>query len=227
MKKDSQLKKNFIWNTIGTTLNAFNSLLFAIIVTRINGIYDAGIFTYSFATACILYVVGIYFGRTYQVTDISKENSDTDYIYNKIITSIFMIIISIVFCIIKRYDAYKSTIFILLSTFKAIEALSEVIYGIIQKKGKLEKVGKSFTIKAMVSLLVFVIVDTTTRNLIYSCISICIVNLFILFTYDLKNMKKLQITKTHFSFKKNNILLKMRILYFFTNTFIAIYYKLF
>ena len=66
MTKD---KKNIIWNIIGATANAFNSLFFAIIVTRINGINDGGIFTYSFATACLLYMIGVYSGRTFQVTD--------------------------------------------------------------------------------------------------------------------------------------------------------------
>ena len=64
-------RKNILWNIIGATTNAFNSLLFTIIVTRINGTNDAGIFTYAFATACLLYVIGVYLGRTYQVTDIN------------------------------------------------------------------------------------------------------------------------------------------------------------
>ena len=36
--------KNVIWNRIGASLTAFTSLFFAIIVTRINGTNDAGIF---------------------------------------------------------------------------------------------------------------------------------------------------------------------------------------
>ena len=46
-------KKNVIWNMIGTTANAFNSLFFMIIVTRINGLKDSGIFTLAFSLACL------------------------------------------------------------------------------------------------------------------------------------------------------------------------------
>ncbi len=133
-------RKNVIWNIIGATANAFNSLFFAVIVTRINGVNDAGIFTYSFATACLLYMIGVYAGRTFQVTDVSKKNSDTDYIYNRIITCIIMILVSVGFVIIKGYDIYKCIIFILLCLFKCIEAFSEVLYGVIQKNGYLYKV---------------------------------------------------------------------------------------
>ena len=45
MEKDMQFKKNFIWNTLGTGLNAFNSLFFMIIATRINGVEKAGVFS--------------------------------------------------------------------------------------------------------------------------------------------------------------------------------------
>ena len=41
-------KKNVIWNMIGTTFNAFNSLFFMMVVTRINGLANSGVFTLAF-----------------------------------------------------------------------------------------------------------------------------------------------------------------------------------
>ena len=49
-KENVQFRKNFIWNVLGTGLNAFNSLFFMIIVTRLNGVDQAGIFTIAFST---------------------------------------------------------------------------------------------------------------------------------------------------------------------------------
>ena len=72
MEKDIQFKKNFIWNIIGTGFNAFNSLFFMIAITRINGVDNAGIYTIAYSTACILYMIGIYAGRIYQVTESKK-----------------------------------------------------------------------------------------------------------------------------------------------------------
>lgn len=209
MEKNIQFRKNIIWNTIGTTLNAFNSLLFAIIVTRINGMDDAGIFTYSFATACVLFVIGIYFGRTFQVTDISGKYSDTDYIYNKIVTSGLMVIVAVGFCIVKQYDLYKTTIFVLLCSFKAIEAFSEAIYGILQRHERLDQVGKSFAIKAGLSLIAFLIIDLITKNLVISSVGICLICLVVLALYDVKNIKALELKKTKFTIKINNELLKI------------------
>lgn len=189
-------KKNIIWNIIGATANSFNSLLFAILVTRMNGMNDGGIFTYCFATSCLLYMIGVYSGRTFQVTDIGNKNSDTDYIYHRILTCLIMIIISISFAIIKQYDIYKSSIFIILCVFKCVEAFSEVIYAILQKNNLLFKVGFSMFLKAIIALVVFAIVNYITKNLIISCLSIVIINLLILFVYDYRNVKKVKIIKT-------------------------------
>ena len=120
IEKDKGFRKNFIWNIIGTTFNAFNSLFFMIIITRVNGLENAGIFTLAFSTACILYIIGIYAGRIYQVTEASKEITDKDYIANRIISCIIMIVIVIFFVIINQYDVYKSSIFIILTMYKPL-----------------------------------------------------------------------------------------------------------
>lgn len=198
-----------MWNIIGSTLSAFISLFFAIIVTRINGVDDAGIFMYSFATACILYVVGIYLGRTFQVTDITDKYSDTDYIYNRIITCVLMLLIGLVFCLIRGYDLYKTTILILLCSFRAIEAFCESLYAVIQKREQLHKVGKSLAAKAVLDVIVFLITDIVTKNVILSCISICIVDIAVMILYDFKNVREVDIKKTRYSNKKNNMLLKI------------------
>ena len=143
IEKDKRFKKNFIWNIIGTTFNSFNSLFFMIIVTRVNGTNDAGIFTLAYTTACILYMIGVYAGRIFQVTENEKIN-DKEYIVNRIGTFALMIIISIAFVFIKKYDTYKGWIFIIICLYKAMEAFSDVLYGVLQKKDLLYKVGKSF-----------------------------------------------------------------------------------
>lgn len=187
MKENTQFRKNFIWNILGTGFNAFNSLFFMIAVTRINGVDNAGIFTIAFSTACIIYIVGIYAGRIYQVTEPDKSITDKEYIINRIITTVSMLILVILFSVIREYDIFKSTVFLLLTTYKALEAFSDVIYGILQKNEKLDIAGKSLFFKSLISVIAFVAIDLITKNMIVSIISIILVSLLILIFYDLKN----------------------------------------
>ena len=187
-KENVQFRKNFIWNVLGTGLNAFNSLFFMIIVTRLNGVDQAGIFTIAFSTACIIYFVGVYAGRIYQVTELNKEITDKEFIVNRSISTILMLILVILFSVIRGYNLYKSTMFLLLTLYKALEAFSDVLYGILQKNDRLEIVGKSFFMKALFSVILFFIIDYITKNMIISTISIILVNIIILIVFDFKNV---------------------------------------
>lgn len=201
--------KNFIWNMIGSTFNAFNSLFFLIVISRLNGSSDTGIFTYSYSVACLLYYIGIYCGRTYQVTDIKKEFNDKEYIINRYISIFIMIFISIIFVIMMNFSLYKSTILILLTLYRGSDAIAEVYYGILHKNEKLYLVGISMAIKSFLGLIVFIIIDLLTKNIVYSCISIIIINLFITLLNDrlrsrrLMNIEKSNIKKIFILYKSS------------------------
>lgn len=189
MSQKSNMRKNFLWNIIGSTLCAFNSLFFMIVVTRINGEDVAGLFTFAFSTACLFYIIGIYSGRTYQVTDNDKLVSDSDYIYSKFITCLIMIISGITFCFFKNYNSSKFMVILGLTIFKSLEAFSEGIYAIIQKNEQLYKVGISLFFKAVIGLFIFIIIDLFTKNILYSVLGVIFINLLIIILYDLKNLE--------------------------------------
>ena len=189
---NNNLRKNFIWNIIGTTLNAFNSLFFMIIVTRINGINQAGIFTFAFSTATLLNVIGVYSGRVYQVTD-SSDISDKEYIINKVFTCSVMIFITIFFLISNRYNLFKSAVILVLCLLKCLEAFCEVIYAIFQKRELLYKVGISLTMKSLIGLLIFMIINLLTKNILFASIGLLISFIIMIIVYDYYNLKKINI----------------------------------
>lgn len=210
--KQNLVKKNFIWNIIGSTFSSFNSLFFMIIVTRINGTNQAGLFTFAFSTACLFYIIGIYSGRTYQITDDDKEITDSDYFYSKIFTCIIMIVTALIFCIIRNYQTSKILIMMGLVIFKSLEAFSEGVYAIIQENNQLYKVGISLFLKAIISVLLFLIIDIITHNMMLSIISIICVNIIIILLYDFKNLRILNFKINKFNFVK----LKKIIIYGFS-----------
>lgn len=221
IEKNKKFRKNFIWNIIGTTFNSFNSLFFMIIVTRVNGTNDAGIFTLAYTTACILYIIGVYAGRIFQVTESEKIN-DKEYIINRIGTFLLMIIISISFVFIKGYDTYKAWIFIIICLYKAMEAFSDVIYGVLQKNDLLYKVGKSFFAKALIALIAFLIVDLLTKNLILASTMIVIANILVIVLYDIPNALKVIDKRQKINFK-NVIKIYKTGFFIFAISFLGLY----
>ena len=186
-KKENKqnLRKDFFWNTLGSGINSFNSLFFLIIVTRINGISDAGIFTLAFSTANLFYIIGVYSGRVFQVTDSSKI-TDNDYFLNKIITCILMLVVSVGFVLARGYDLWKSSIVLVLCLFKTFEAFVEVIYAFFQKKNYLYRVGVSLTLKNILGLIVFLLTDIFVKNVFVSSLMLLFIYVLVMIFYDFR-----------------------------------------
>lgn len=193
-------RRNFIWNLIGTTCWNFTSLFFLMLATRLNGIDDAGIFSFAFSTACVFYVIGVYSGRTFQITDTTKEISDSDYFHARFWSCAAMLIFALFFCIFRGYDAYKFTIIMLLTFYKALEAISESTYAVVQKKDRLDQVGKSFFLKALFSLVFFFVIDALTHNLVFTCTMLVLASASIILFYDIPRLRQ-----AHFYLEKPNL----------------------
>ena len=217
-----KFKSNFIWNVLGTGINAFNSLFFLITVTRINGIDNAGVFTFAFSTACILYVIGTYAGRIFQVTDTNKDIKDKEYILNRIISCISMLILAVIFVLFKRYNFYKSIILILLTIYKSLEAFCDVLYGILQKNNNLDMVGKSYFIKGLFSVVGFVILDIITKNVIISSVTVIFIWILVLVFYDINKTRSLIDFKQKINIKNVFGIFKSGFFVFFI-TFLGLY----
>ncbi len=215
--------KNFIWNSLGTGINSFNSLFFLIIVTRVNDIQTAGIFSIAYATATILYTLAMYSGRLCQVTDIENKIKDKDYIANRFITCMLMLIGGAGFLIFKQYSEFKTTIFALLAIFKGLEAFSDILYGVMQKNDILYKSGQSLSLKGFVGIALFLIVDLITKDLRLACLAVIIINVVILAVYDYFIVTRKLIDNTNKVNIKNVLQILKSEFFVFVNSFAGIY----
>ena len=217
--QNKTLKKDFIWNTLGSLLHAFNSLFFLIVVTRINGINNSGIFSYGFVISNIFLTVAMFGGRNYQITDEKKEFTDNQYKSFRYFTTILSVILFSLLFLVFNYSIYKYLIIILLILVRSLESISDVYFGILQKNNKLYLVGISLFLKNLISLIVFIITDYMFKNLYISIISWGIINLLFLTLFDILKAKEVSKEKFKIETKYKEIFKKT--LYFFLFTFIA------
>lgn len=212
----TNIKKNFIWNLFGSTAFSFTSLIFMIIVTRINGVEEAGIFTFAFSIACLFQVICNYFGRTFQVTNIDNCFFDSDFLFHRILTCFIMIVVVFVYLMIQDYSNYKNLIIILFVIYRIIESFSEILYATIQKNNELYKVGISLFLKAIFGILIFGIVDYYSKNVVFSIIGLNIITCFITVLYDWKNFKQHCVFSKFNKLKIKKIFIAGFFIFFFT-----------
>ena len=196
-------KKEFIWNTIGSLISSLLNAIILAFCTRLNGIEIAGMFSISYATACILNSIGDFGIRIYQVTDTERKNSFSEYLVTRLIAVALMVIIGVAFVLITGYRKEKLWICILLIAFRAIENISESYQAEFQLNGRLELGGKTIVYRNIAGLVAFFILDKITKNIIVSLIGLVMANLIIFMLYDLKLIKKF--TKVNLKVNKAEI----------------------
>ena len=185
-------KKDYIWNSIGSFLQSAISPILLIVITRLNGVGDSGLFSFAMSLSVVFWAISLWGGRTYQVSDVKKEFSSGDYIVVRFISSLIVAVFSISFCVLSGYDLIKTELIMVLVSFKILESIADSMYGVLQIHNKLYIVGISLTMKSVFGFMIFAIVDILTKNIVYGALSIFIVNIAVVIFYDIPWMKHVE-----------------------------------
>lgn len=205
-KKNIEIN-SFIWNMAGSMLMAFQSVIMLIILTRVLGLVEAGIFTIAYANANLFLTIGKYGMRNYQVSDIKQEYTFSDYYYSRVITTILMVLFSIIFIVYtgmeNHYSLEKSLIILWMCLFKTIDSIEDVYHGLYQQNDRLDIAGKALTIRMLITIVFFGSVLIVTKNLLITLILSTILSCIIFFVLTkicnspFKNIKPKSKNKEH------------------------------
>lgn len=179
------IKKDYLWNSLGSLLQSAISPVLLIVITRLNGIDDSGLFSFAISLSVVFWAVSLWGGRTYQVSDVKREFSSGGYVAVRFVASLIVAISAIVFCVLNGYSTTKTGLIMILVTFKILESIADSLYGILQIHHKLYVAGISLTMKAILGFAAFMAVDIVTKNVIYGALAILLVNMLIIFFYDI------------------------------------------
>lgn len=175
-------RENYIWNMVAGLINASEAVILLAVITRTNGIYDAGVLTIAFAIANLLSTVGKFGIRNYQVTDANEQFGFNTYFGSRIVTVILMLMVSVVYVaygyLFKQYTWDKAGVILFMCVIYAVEALEDVFAGLYQKNGRLDMGGKIFSVRWTVILGVFSILLIITHNLFYASLISMVISVF-------------------------------------------------
>ena len=186
------LKRDYFWNTLGVLLQNVISPVLLLVVTRVNGIEAAGLFSFAFSMSLLLFALGMWGGRTYQVSDVKKEFQPRSYVMARVLLAFLVLVVTVVFCVANHYDGYKTSVIFALVIFKLFESFADVLYGILQTNHQLYKSGKSLAVKAILGMVAFVVIDLLTDNILLGALGIVAVNAVVFCCYDFPQTNKLE-----------------------------------
>lgn len=176
----------YIWNITASIANAGLSVFILAIATRMLNNNNTDIFSIAWSISQLMATVGTYQIRTYQATDVEENFKFSQYVIFRILTVGIMMIASVVYIGVKRYDAYKGMIVLVLCLFRAVDAIADVYEGWFQQKERLDLAGKACTYRVLFALVGFGISLIITRNMLVACIILVISYVVCFVLYDIR-----------------------------------------
>lgn len=177
-------RSTYIWNALNAGMSAAQCPVILMVMTRVNGVHDAGIFSIAFAVACLMLYVAQYGLRRYQSSDIKEKFTFREYHGMRFITCIAMIIACIVYCFycmaFKDYDWEKFSIVFMVCMLKCIQGYADVIHGHLQQKGRLDVAAKASATRYFMEIVAYIVALIITGNLFISTVVCLMVSLVVL-----------------------------------------------
>lgn len=177
-------RKDSLFNTLGTFAYLGALWLMSVLSVRLGSFETAGFFSLAMTASNIYIAIASYTVRLYYAADIQEEFSDRQYFLMRGITTLTSFILCIVVSLMSGYTSYALTIVIVFYVFKVFEMMSDILYGAMQRHGKLYIAGISMVIKSVFVLLLFILLLVNSHELLYAEIAIAIGAAIVFFFLD-------------------------------------------
>ncbi len=198
------LKKNMLWNSIGSLVYLGCNWLTTILVVLLYPTYEAsGCLASAMAVGNVVATIVLFKVRAFQVSDIKKEFSSSDYIALRIICAIAGIVFSLIYSLITvSSSAFEAAI--AYSVFKILDSFVDVFHGIDQCHNRLDIAGISQMARGMLVLICFAGISVLTNDLTLAISAMALATLLIIVLFDVPFARKFD--AIHLEFNTRTIL---------------------
>ena len=184
------IRANILWNTLGNFIYLASQWFLTFCVVAVLGIENMGVFSLAIAITGAVIGISFYGVRSFQVSDVKGKYLDQVYVLARIITSAISLVVCAVFVAFNAYSLYVSVCILVYMLFKISESLSDVYQGVFQKTMRMDYIGKSFIIKGIAILLLFLATIYLTQDLLLGVVALCLCSCVIIALYDMRYAKK-------------------------------------
>ncbi len=163
-------RRSMLFNTAANALDAAQTLLLFIVITRTCGAVEGGIFSISMAIAYQMVTIGRYGMRDYQATDIRGDFSFSAYFFSRVVTVFGMFVWLAAYIVLGGYEPEKASIIIAVAFYKSIDVLEDVYHGYYQHEGRLDSASLAQTIRLGSTIVLYISAVLLSSNLLLSTI---------------------------------------------------------
>ena len=174
LKTSNEAKSVYIWNSVSTILNSFQTMILLFALTHTGTDTDSGIFVMAYAVGNLVLHIGKYGMRQFQVTDIQEKHLWQEYKTSRIFSCCMLMMASLAYTgyglYWNGYSSDKAMIILLICFYKGIEAAEDVFHGRMQQKGRLDVAAKILTVRFSIFIFGYAGIFILTKNLLVTTV---------------------------------------------------------
>ena len=181
------LKRNFCWTLAGNVIYAGCQWGMLVVLAKLGNPEMVGQFSLGLAiTAPIIMFANLQL-RAIQATDARDEYRFGDYLGLRLITTVLALLVIAGVSLGCGYPASTAGIIVVIGLAKAFETLSDVIYGLLQRHERMDRIAISMSIKGPLSLIALGVGVYMTRDVLWGAAGMAMAWLGLLLTYDVRS----------------------------------------
>lgn len=166
--KEKAYRNGTIWNTIASAEYSLQSAVLLLVVTRLGGLTQAGIFTITYTVAQMMATIGSYGMRDYQSSDVRRDYRFTAYWTSRMITIVIMLLVCMGYAFWEGYAKQEIILIAIWALYRVVDDIEDVLHGEMQRSFRLDIAAKIMAARILTATVVFIIVYAETLNLLIS-----------------------------------------------------------
>lgn len=196
-----------VLNTYGTLAYFFCQWLLTVLVARMNGYTDAGVFSLAISFANIFSYIELWGIRNFQISDINHEYSNGAYAGARVISTVLALVLFPPVLFLYGYTREVAICCVIAVFFKTAESVTDLFFGVMQRLERYDWIAVSYTLKGMIPSVAFLVMLALDMPLVSAMFIMCLSYVAVMLLYDVIRLRGSGIF--HLEFRNNLKLFKI------------------
>src|ERR1051326_4313645 len=182
------LRGNFFYTFLGNAVYGGCQWLLLIILAKMRDPEGVGAFALALALTAPVSLFCDLRLRVLEATDVNNKYEFKDYLGLRLVTACISWCVCALLSLLPAYQPHSSVI-MAVATFKSIESISDILYGLMQKYERMDLIALSLILKGVAPLISMTIVLTAGGSVAMAALSVAAVWFCLLVTVDIRNAR--------------------------------------
>lgn len=206
----ASLRQNVSWTFIGNVVYAAGQMLVFVLMAKLLDAERVGMYALGLAITTPIFILFFFGLRQVLATDARNLSPFSHYFSLRLLMAVSALVVSAAVLVIGGYGGSTAAVIGTIALSKAVEAISDVFYGLFQRQERLELMARSMIARSVLMVPAFVVGVQLTDTVEWGVMGIVVAWLAVLLGYDYPQARRMlghiQSTEASNSLEKGRLL---------------------